>query len=127
MFGIFKKKDSKNNDRNSVDWISLTSLEQLENITVDSEIETVYIFKHSTRCGISKMVLNRFEKSLSESIKKCKFYYLDLLAYRNISDQISLTFEIIHQSPQLLVIKNKVAVANASHYDILDMDIEKYA
>lgn len=127
MFGIFKKKDSKNNDRNPVDWISLTSLEQLENITVDSEIETVYIFKHSTRCGISKMVLNRFEKSLSESIKKCKFYYLDLLAYRNISDQISLTFEIIHQSPQLLVIKNKVAVANASHYDILDMDIEKYA
>lgn len=127
MFGIFKKKDSKNNDRNSVDWISLTSLEQLENITVDSEIETVYIFKHSTRCGISKMVLNRFEKSLSESIKKCKFYYLDLLVYRNISDQISLTFEIIHQSPQLLVIKNKVAVANASHYDILDMDIEKYA
>ncbi len=127
MLGIFKKKDSKNNDRNPVDWISLTSLEQLENITVDSEIETVYIFKHSTRCGISKMVLNRFEKSLSESIKKCKFYYLDLLAYRNISDQISLTFEIIHQSPQLLVIKNKVAVANASHYDILDMDIEKYA
>ena len=125
--GIFKKKDSKNNDRNPVDWISLTSLEQLENITVDSEIDTVYIFKHSTRCGISKMVLNRFEKSLSESIKKCKFYYLDLLAYRNISDQISLTFEIIHQSPQLLVIKNKVAVANASHYDILDMDIEKYA
>ena len=127
MLGIFKKKDSKNNDRNPIDWISLTSLEQLENITVDSEIETVYIFKHSTRCGISKMVLNRFEKSLSESIKKCKFYYLDLLAYRNISDQISLTFEIIHQSPQLLVIKNKVAVANASHYDILDMDIEKYA
>ena len=127
MLGIFKKKDSKYNDRNPVDWISLTSLEQLENITVDSEIETVYIFKHSTRCGISKMVLNRFEKSLSESIKKCKFYYLDLLAYRNISDQISLTFEIIHQSPQLLVIKNKVAVANASHYDILDMDIEKYA
>ena len=127
MLGIFKKKDSKYNDRNPVDWISLTSLEQLENITVDSEIETVYIFKHSTRCGISKMVLNRFEKSLSESIKKCKFYYLDLLAYRNISDQISLTFEIKHQSPQLLVIKNKVAVANASHYDILDMDIEKYA
>lgn len=127
MLGIFKKKDSKNNDFNPVDWISLTSLEQLENITVDSEIETVYIFKHSTRCGISKMVLNRFEKSLSESIKKCKFYYLDLLAYRNISDQISLTFEIIHQSPQLLVIKNKVTVANASHYDILDMDIEKYA
>ena len=127
MLGIFKKKDSKNNDHNNVDWISLTSLDQLENIVIDSEIDTICIFKHSTRCGISKMVLSRFEKSLSETIKKCKFYYLDLLTYRNISDQISLTFEIIHQSPQLLVIKNKVAVANASHYDILDIDIEKYA
>lgn len=121
MLGIFK-----NNDHNSVDWISLTSLEQLENIVLDSEIETMCVFKHSTRCGISKMVMNRFEKSLSESIKKCKFYYLDLLTYRNISDQISLTFEITHQSPQLLVIRNKVAIANASHYDILDLNIEKY-
>lgn len=127
MLGIFKKKDSKNNDHNPVDWISLTSLEELENIVLVSEIETVYIFKHSTRCGISKMVLNRFEKTLTESIKKCKFYYLDLLTYRNISDQISLTFETTHQSPQLLVIKNKVAVASASHYDILDMEIDKYA
>lgn len=127
MLGIFKKKDSKNDDHNPVNWISLTSLEQLENIVLLSEIETVYIFKHSTRCGISKMVLSRFEKTLTESIKKCKFYYLDLLTYRNISDQISLTFETIHQSPQLLVIKNKVAVANASHYDILDMKIDKYA
>ena len=127
MLSIFKRKESKNNDHNAVDWISMTSLEQLENIVVDSEIDTVCIFKHSTRCGISKMVLNRFEKSLSKSITNYKFYYLDLLAYRNISDQISLTFEITHQSPQLLVIKNKVALASASHYDILDMDIEKYA
>jgi bacillithiol system protein YtxJ len=60
-------------------------------------------------------------------MKDLKVYYLDLLSFRNISDEVGYAFQVMHQSPQLLVIKNGVAVANASHYEITTLDIQKLA
>lgn len=107
----------------SMNWIPLTSLDQLQEIKEQSKSETVLIFKHSTRCGISKAVINQFE---SRGIDSVKTYYLDLLSYREISNELGYTFQVMHQSPQLLVIKNEHAVAYASHYDISALDINQY-
>jgi len=41
-------------------WITLSELEQLDTITEKSSTKTQVIFKHSTRCGISRMVMNQF-------------------------------------------------------------------
>jgi len=46
------------------------------------------------------------------------FYYLDLLTYRPISNEIAEKFSVTHQSPQILVIKNGNAVFNNSHHSI---------
>lgn len=122
---LFGNKTSEKEVSN-VQWIPLTSIEQLESIKNESKAETIFIFKHSTRCGISSMVIKRFENLFDESMKNIKVYYLDLLNYRIISDEVGYTFQVMHQSPQLLVIRNEVAVFNASHYDITNIDIEKY-
>lgn len=50
-------------------------------------------------------------------------YYLDLLAYRPISDSIARDFSVTHQSPQILLIKNGKCVYNASHHHISAADI----
>lgn len=123
LFGGSKEKQEVTSH---VNWIPLTSLEQLETIKEASNSEAIFIFKHSTRCGISSMVIKRFEKLFDESTQGIKVYYLDLLSYRNISDEIGYTFQVMHQSPQLLVVKNGVAVESASHYDITMADIQKY-
>jgi bacillithiol system protein YtxJ len=58
-------------------------------------------------------------------MSRLKLYYLDLLNYRDISDEIGAQFQVMHQSPQLLIIKNEIAVAHASHYDIMSIDLKK--
>jgi bacillithiol system protein YtxJ len=72
------------------------------------------------------MVIKRFENLFNESMKNIKVYYLDLLNYRDVSDEVGYTFQIMHQSPQLLVIRNEIAVLDATHYDITTIDIQKY-
>lgn len=118
------KTSQKEEKQVFVNWIPLRTLEQLDKIATLSKTETVVIFKHSTRCGISRNVLKMFEKSFDKELSKLKVYYLDLLNYRAISDEIAKQFHVIHQSPQLLVIKNEVVVVHASHYDIMAIDLK---
>lgn len=126
VFGGKSDKESKSEKKSYLNWLPLTSIEQLEKIKQQSKTETVFIFKHSTRCGISSMVLKQFEKLFSEEHQHLKVYYLDLLNYRNISDEIGYTFQVMHQSPQLLIIKNSVSIYDAAHYDIIQTDLSRF-
>ena len=113
-------------DETFVNWIPFNSLDQMKTIKELSKSETILIFKHSTRCGISKIVKKRFEKLFDNSMSTIKVYYLDLLNYRDISNEVGLSFNVQHQSPQLLIIRNKTAVKDASHYDISSVSLKKY-
>lgn len=110
----------------NLEWIPLTDLAALEEITAISKNETVLIFKHSTRCGVSRIAKRNFENSFDGSESILKAYYLDLLSYRAISNEIAASYQVQHQSPQLLVIKSGVAVAHASHYKIADIDMNAH-
>jgi bacillithiol system protein YtxJ len=55
-----------------------------------------------------------------------KVYYLDLLNYRDISNEIGVMFQVMHQSPQLIIVKNGVAVYNASHSDITEIQLSEF-
>jgi bacillithiol system protein YtxJ len=107
----------------SFPWIQLTDKSQLYDAVACSEQKPVVFFKHSTRCAISSMVLNRFEASWKLT-DACDFYLLDLLAYRNISDEIASLFNIHHQSPQLILISNNEVIYDASHDSIIASDVE---
>ena len=124
IFG--NRGEVKEEKKSNVNWIPLNTLSQLDEIKEQSKSETILIFKHSTRCGISRMVIKQFESMFDEELKDVKVYYLDLLNYRNISDEVGYRFQILHQSPQLLVIKNEIAVASASHYDITQVNIKSF-
>ena len=122
-----KDEESKKEERISyLNWLPLNSLEQLEKIKEASKTEAVLIFKHSTRCGISSMVIKRFEALFTEEHQNLKVYYLDLLNYRNISDEVGYTFQVMHQSPQLIIVKNGVSIQNSSHYDITLTDLSRF-
>ena len=72
------------------------------------------------------MVIKQFEKLFEQKHQNIKVYYLDLLNYRYISNAIEEQFKVEHQSPQLIVIKNENSVEATSHYDITQIDLEKY-
>ena len=108
----------------SFNWINLDQLEQLETLEASSEIKPVVIFKHSTRCSVSRMALKQFENEFKPS-QQTECYLLDLLNHRNISDRLTQDFSVPHQSPQVLVIRQKKCIYSVSHSDIDAEDIEK--
>lgn len=127
LFGLFGSKNpSEAKEKKSIPWNQLTSVEQLEVISEESKTTPVAIFKHSTRCGISRMVLNQFESNYDIDPNQMKLYYLDLLGYRSISDEVGIRFQVFHQSPQLIVVKNGNTVHHASHHSIHADDLEKF-
>lgn len=99
-------------------WIFLTTESQLEEITKKSFEKIQVVFKHSTRCSISSVSMNKFVKNYNVPKEDADLYYLDLLNYRSVSDEVGYKFQVMHQSPQVLVIKNGEAVYDASHYSI---------
>jgi len=126
MFGGTEDTEPKSKKKSYLNWLPLTSIEQLETIKNESNTGAVLIFKHSTRCGISKMVIKQFEKLFTEDHENLKVYYLDLLNYRNISDEVGYSFQVIHASPQLIIVRNGTAVHNASHEDISLTNLSRF-
>ena len=128
LFSAFKKDTSSNQSKktNTFPWIDLTSTDQLIEVQEQSKIKPVVIFKHSTRCVISRMVLREFESSFPKDQHTASLYLLDLLAYRDISNEIGSKFQVSHQSPQLIVLKNGEAVYHASHNDINAKAIKEF-
>ena len=123
---IFKNSPTKEPLKTFINWIPLNTIEQLETIKEQSKKEPIAIFKHSTRCGISNMIIKKFEKSFDKELQHFKIYYLDLLNYREISNEISYTFQVIHQSPQILIIKNEETIVHESHYNILQINLKSF-
>ncbi|QIY90100.1 bacillithiol system redox-active protein YtxJ [Chryseobacterium gallinarum] len=99
-------------------WKKIESEEDLEKAIEYSYHHKIAIFKHSTSCFISRTVLKNFEREVESSDQKVELYYLDLLAYRPISNKISADLDVRHESPQLIVIENGKPVNSASHQDI---------
>jgi bacillithiol system protein YtxJ len=99
-----------------MNWISLESAEQLSGIKKQQGYSI--IFKHSTRCSISLMAKRRFEMELDKLPENLPLYFLDLIKYRDISNQIAQDFQVHHQSPQLLLIKDGECILDQSHSGI---------
>ncbi|MEM9848019.1 MAG: bacillithiol system redox-active protein YtxJ [Bacteroidota bacterium] len=99
-------------------WKVLDQGAQLEQIIKDSYEKPVVIFKHSIRCGTSAMIKNQLEQGWDFEADELDFYYLDLITYRPISNAIANEFDVRHQSPQIIVIRNGIAVFDTSHHMI---------
>lgn len=127
LFRRFKSPQNENiEDTVQVPWHQLNKMEQLETIIEESGSKPVVIFKHSTRCGISRAVFRMFEKNYDFTDEQMRLYYLDLLQNREVSNEIANKFEVHHESPQLLVIKDGKAVFNTSHHSIEPNLLKKF-
>ena len=125
MFGSGSEPVKRENEF-VVNWNALTDVDQISEIIEASKTKPQLIFKHSTRCGISRMVLKNFELDFKFDASSFDLHYVDLLNYREISTQIATTFDVLHQSPQLLILKNGVVVKHDSHSAINEIDLNQY-
>jgi bacillithiol system protein YtxJ len=114
---IFGNSENTDAPKSNVNWTELTDIAQLTEIEAISNEKPVVIFKHSTRCSISRMALKQFEREYDLN-NVADAYFLDLIAHRDISNEIARRFNVYHESPQLILIRNGKAVYDVSHSDI---------
>lgn len=126
LLGLFKNKKEKK-EENPLPWKSLDKMQQLDEIEEKSQNQLVVVFKHSTRCPISRMALSMFQRDFNrEWDEEVEVYVLDLLRYRSLSDEVAARFQVWHESPQLLLIKNGEPVFHSSHATISAAQIAKF-
>lgn len=114
-------------DGPAIPWNTITTIDQLDDLIETSKTKTVVIFKHSTRCGISSMTLRRFEGDYDLDMTNVAPYYLDLLQFRDVSNAIVGKFGVMHQSPQMIVVKNGEVVHHSSHYEIQAQTLSRFS
>lgn len=106
-----------------MNWIDLVKENQIEDIKQKSFEKAQVIFKHSIRCSISSMAKGRLERAIKPD--NADFYFLDLINYRSISNKVATFFDVYHESPQILVIRNGECIYNESHGAISMDDIHE--
>ena len=99
-------------------WKDLNSIDDLNAAISASDNGLVILFKHSTRCSISRMALKMLEMGWDESLAGVEAYYLDLLNHRDVSGAITDQLDIEHQSPQMLVLSGGKVLSVSNHSDI---------
>ncbi len=106
-------------------WNLLQSADQLTQLIAQSASKPQLIFKHSTRCSISSMVLHRLERAgLNDQLD---WHLLDLIAHRQLSNHIAEHFDVWHESPQVLLIKQGECIFDESHMGIQMAEIVEQA
>ena len=123
--GFFNSLFGSKQEQKSLNWKVLDNINQLDDAIKLSKEKPVVIFKHSTSCGISRMVLNQFQNNADFDEDAVLLLYLDLLAHRDISNAISEKLGILHQSPQMIILSNTKVVYNASHSAIVPSAVNK--
>ena len=117
IFNSIFGEPKPNSNSSNIDWIPMEDLGKIDEIFTLSQEKPVIIFKHSTRCSISRMALKNFENEydLGENVTP---YFLDLISFREVSNEIASRFNVFHQSPQLLLIVGGKSVYDVSHSSI---------
>jgi bacillithiol system protein YtxJ len=117
IFNSIFGEPKPNSNSSNIHWIPMEELGKINEIITLSQEKPVIIFKHSTRCSISRMALKNFENEydLGENVTP---YFLDLISFREISNEIASRFNVVHQSPQLLLIVGGKSIYDVSHSSI---------
>lgn len=110
----------------SISWVTLNDPAQLAELGKKGAPAYRVVFKHSTRCGLSAMMLRRFEATWKGHASDTAFYLLDLIRHRELSEEVARQFGLYHQSPQVLIIRDGVLVDSASHGDIAGLAPDRF-
>ena len=120
------KTEEKQNEQVEAKFFTLNNIKQFDEIDEISHTKPVVLFKHSTRCIISRTVLKQFDADFQFPEEKIDWYLLDLLNHRDLSNEIASRYNVIHQSPQIVVIRNGKAVFDESHDGINAEDLKQF-
>lgn len=99
----------------TVSWHEVASEDDVRKAIEASHNRLVLLFKHSTRCSISAMALERLQRGWDIPPDVVQPWLLDLIQHRDISNAIAERLGVVHQSPQAILLRHGRVVWHASH------------
>jgi len=81
------------------------------------------VYKHSNRCALCFRTLKEVQK-FAQRHPDIPVFMIDVVRNRAISNLIAKEYDVVHQSPQALVIREGVPVWHASHLSITLGELE---
>lgn len=84
------------------------------------------IFKHSTRCPISRRAKDEMDAFLKNNEGELEYEFVDVIDNRQRSNEIEEIYGIRHESPQVIILDDSGSVTwKASHRDITENNIRE--
>ena len=106
-----------------MNWKPCNDAADFQRILAESFQLPQLIFKDSPRCGISRMVKRQVESDWQADESRVQPHILSVIACRDVSNAIANYFQIRHESPQALLIRNGALIYHASHHEIQWQDV----
>lgn len=93
------------------------TIEEWNDILDQSNKEPVLVLKHSNTCPVSAKGYAEVEKFSKEN-PAVKVFVLIVQDALELKQQIAEEVDIVHESPQILFLKDRKVVYSANHHDI---------
>lgn len=95
----------------------LLAVSDIDELLTQSESQPVFIFKHSTTCPISARAHRQFEEYLTtpEASQGVAHALVRVIEERPVSLELAQRVGVQHESPQMILLRNRKAVWHDSH------------
>jgi bacillithiol system protein YtxJ len=98
-------------------WVEIKDIPFLNKVleqSSETNLNGILLYKHSTRCPISVMAKMRLEAGW-DFPDDVPTYIVNVVENREVSNKIEKITGVKHESPQLLLLKNKEVLYHVSH------------
>lgn len=109
---IFNTNEAK---KRGIPWKQLSEEGEIAEVLSASEQKPQVIYKHSTRCATSFFALKNLETLSEDKYDRADYHMVNVIKDPSLSQYIAEKLNIIHESPQLLLLENKKVSWNGSH------------
>lgn len=97
----------------------IETAEQFDEWAAKNPDKSIVLFKRSTRCPTSFIAFENFRR-FAEAHPEVPCAYVNVIEDRPASNYVAAATGVEHQSPQVLLLKNKKALWNTSHHNITE-------
>ncbi len=90
----------------------------LEALVAASSDRPLLLYKHSRSCGTSHEALDELQAHLAEAPRDATYAIVTVQGQRDLSDAITECFQLRHETPQAILVRDGQMVWSASHFRV---------
>ncbi len=98
--------------------VPIESLAQLESLLTGPDQRPLLLFKHSRSCGTSAQAFDELVEHLDTQATTARYAVVTVQSHRDVSNAVSSTLGIRHETPQVLLIDDRRVVGSATHFRV---------